>query len=158
MKLRFTGENPPLKYLEQFPNWSNAYDEEDEDDQDETTLKPHEQQQFIDDDVSFTAADVTTADETKHIALLEVIAGVPSAFFMYGDEPLYVRNSDYPNKQWESIPETWQIGLPENKRMKEVLFDDPNVFPLQLKSRLPKENGKHIHFQIEMNRFSTMLG
>ena len=97
MKLRFTEENPPLKYLDEFPNWSNAYDEETEDDQDETTLKPHEQQHFIDDNVSFTAADLTAADGTKYVALLYVIAGVACDISVYGDEPWYLQSRNYPS-------------------------------------------------------------
>jgi len=155
MKLRFTGENPPLQYLEQFPNWSNAYDEEDEDDQDETTLKPHEEQHFIDDDVSFTAADLTFADGAKQVALLEVIACVPCAIDVYDKDDFYLRNRNYPTERWETMRQDW---LPEDERRKEVSFDDASIFPLQVTSRLSREKGEHIHFQIEANGFATKLG
>ena len=152
MKLRFTGENPPLEYLEQFPNWSNAYDEEGDDDQDETTLKPHEQQNFIDDHVSFTTADLKTANGAKYVALLEVIAGVPCALDVYDNESWILQNRNYPIDQWRSLREPW---LPEDLKTKEILFDDTSIFPLQVRSRLPRTNGENIHFQIEMNGFST---
>src|SRR4051812_6894900 len=95
MKLRFTGENPPAEYPEEYPNWSNAYDEETEADQDETTLRPHHQQTFIDEYVSFTAADVTAADGRKFVALIYVIACDPSALDIYHrDWWLYLQTSD----------------------------------------------------------------
>lgn len=153
MKLRFTGENPPLEYLEQYPNWSNAYDEEGEDDQDETTLKPHEQQEFIDYEVSFTA-DIITANGTKYVALLEVIAGIPGIIDVYANDSFVIRNRNYPIEKWENIPQNW---LPENERVKEVSFNDTNIFPLRVKSRLPLEKGEHIHFKIEIGGYSTKL-
>src|SRR5262245_52114629 len=50
-RLRFTGENPPLSLWARFPNWQNAIEEETFPGQDETTLRPADNQQTIDDEV-----------------------------------------------------------------------------------------------------------
>jgi hypothetical protein len=153
MKLRFTGENPPLELLELFPNWSNAYEEEDIEGQDETTLKPHDQQNHIDDEVSFTAADLMVSDGSKYVALVEVINGIPSLIDVY-DSGWLLRNKNYPIEPWEQWNQDW---LPENLRSKLISFEDTSIFPLRVKSRLPLKNSNYIHFQIESNGLSNIL-
>ena len=61
-RLRFTGNNPPVGLWPRYPNWQNAYDEEGVPGQDETTLRPADNQQVIDDDVSFSAGDAALAN------------------------------------------------------------------------------------------------
>jgi hypothetical protein len=148
VKLRFTGEWPPVEYLEQYPNWTNAYDEEGEEGQDETTLKPHEQQAFIDDEVSFTVGDVITAGGKKHLALIEVIRGVPQAVHVFGEESWGLELM-YRAKRWASLRQDW---VPEEKRVKAVSLHDPELFPLQVVSRLPRvDGGQRIEFRIGMD-------
>lgn len=146
MRPRFTGEWPPVQYLEQYPNWANAYDEESEEGQDETTLKPHEQQTFIDDEVSFTVGDVITPAGAKHLALIEVIRGVPQEVNVFGEEAWGVELI-YSTKRWASVRQDW---VSEGKRGKAVSLDDPALFPLEVVSRLPRtEEGQPMRFRIE---------
>lgn len=146
MKLRFTGEFPPPEYPEQHPNWANAYDEESVEGQNETTLKPHDQQSYIDEEVSFTAGEVLRADGAMNVALIEVIAAVPQAVYVFGGT-LWGVALHYPEKRWDSLRQDW---IPAEERMKAVSLDDASVFPLQVASRLPKmKGGERIRFEIK---------
>ncbi len=71
--LRFTGDWPPAQYLEQYPNWGK----EGEENQDETTLKPSDEQSYIDDETAFTVGDATFADGRVCLAIIQVDYGDP---------------------------------------------------------------------------------
>lgn len=62
-KLLFTGGWPPHQYLNQYPNWSNAWDEEGEG--------------YIDEETAFTMADATLADGRTCLAIVQVDYGDP---------------------------------------------------------------------------------
>jgi hypothetical protein len=145
-KLRFTGEWPTPKYWGEFPNWDYALEEEGEDDQDETTLKPADIQNYIDECTALTAADAECADGSRLPALIELIYE-PSAVNVFIDDKdawrvVYHR----PSKRWEAFIQDW---LPESERGPEISMEDPKVFPLVVKSRLRRTpGGEPFHFTI----------
>jgi hypothetical protein len=51
-----------MRLWQKYLNWEYALDEEEIDDQDETTIRPAANQSQIDEDITFTAGDVTTVD------------------------------------------------------------------------------------------------
>ncbi len=147
MKLRFTGEWPPIKVLNEYPNCECAIDEEDLPGQDETTLKPCEDQTFITDNVEYTSG----------IAYLNNGSNLPCIIGLYdqsiGSLTIYTKkndgwklNLDVPSGKWQSINEEW---LPKNRRSPTIDLFDKNVFPLRIESRLKlKKTNNNLHIKI----------
>src|SRR6516225_7420554 len=78
-KLRYTGDWPPPKVLQRYPNWEMAYEEEGMDGQDETTIRPQAEQTVIDLETVHTAADVWLADGRTYPAIVTVAFGPPES-------------------------------------------------------------------------------
>jgi hypothetical protein len=137
--LRFTGEDPPLELWDEYPNWTNAWDEEGEDGQDETTLRPDAEQTFISGDTTFTAAQAILADGRSYPALAVIGNGELWSFNVYeGSDPWYYRHNN-PENRWEPYAMPW---LDEKDRPPVVSHDDAKIFPLKLALRLPWAKGE----------------
>lgn len=137
-RLRFTGDWPPPQYLKQYPNWGNAWDEEGEEDQDETTLKPSDEQRYIDDETAFTVAEATLADGKNCLAIIQVDCGDPQVIDVFEAESPWRLSFSLPDQKWVPFVQSW---LPLPQRMPSVSPDDPRIFPLRVISRLPKTSG-----------------
>lgn len=147
MQLRFTGEWPPPGLLSRYPNWENALDEEDVPGQDETTLRPAEEQQMIPGEVAYTAGEIVQADGTRRAALIALDDDGPNTIFGYVTESdgWTVMTLGKPSR-WSCIVEDWK---PEAERSPSVRFDDPLVFPLVVRSRLPlQRSGRRVAFRL----------
>lgn len=136
--VRITGDNPSPSLLEQYPNWENAFDEEDVEGQDETTLRPSEDQSVIGEFVSFTAATVWLNSGQQCPAIIELADHVDGVqFYLEGKWYRIVRwvarTGDF--DRWEPYVEHW---LPEEERDSPRFFlADTRFFPLRFESRLP---------------------
>ncbi|MBV9851882.1 MAG: hypothetical protein JO250_19620 [Armatimonadetes bacterium] len=137
-KLRFTGDWPPQQYLNQYPNWSNAWDEEEEEDQDETTLRPSDEQGYIDEETAFTVADATLADGRTFLAIVQVDYGDPQEIDVFEAESPWRLRFSLPDQKWVPFVQSW---LPMPQRMPSVSPNDSHIFPLRVVSRLPKTPG-----------------
>lgn len=148
-RFRFTGENPPPKLWRRFPNWQNAYEEETLDEQDETTLRPADNQESIDDEVSLTAGDVTFANGLSASALLEVLCGEVSAVHVYPDpsqERCWIVTFHVPSNRWQAENDDWFLKTPGVLR---VPVGNADLFPMRVTSRLVvQRSGEKIEFQI----------
>jgi hypothetical protein len=133
-KHRYTGDWPPPKVLKQFPNWEMAYEEDGlEQGQDDTTIRPQEEQSVITYDTIHTAGDVTLADGRTFPAIITVVSGAPDAC------------SFHDGKRW------WSIQTFRKKWKSQgdsVDMKDKSIFPLRMRTRLPKQDGEH--WQIEV--------
>ena len=149
MRLRFTGEWPPPRLWLQYPNWEYALDEEGAPDHDETTLRPSDERQFVI-DYGFTAADVKQANGRRLPALLSLNGEVDGVTAFTSDEGGWsIRRVGKPSR-WVCIVEDWR---PESERAPSVSFEDPDVFPLLVRSRLPsRESGEPLQFEIVSRR------
>ncbi len=138
-KLRFTGEWPPIRLWDEYPNWEFALGEEDDEFQDETTLKPDENQFFIGKYTAYTAGKVVQANGKTLPALIEIIH--PNIAGVYGfineQDCWMVREIGTPPK-WTCIVYEW---LNESDRGPTVSFDDKDVFPIIVKLKLPWKLG-----------------
>jgi hypothetical protein len=153
---RFTGEWPPLKVWLEYPNWQNALDEEEIEGQDETTLRPSDIQEFIDEDTAFTAGDASLANGESLPALLGMgdnrIDSVD--VFVTADHTWRVY-WDYQANNWSPFVEDW---LPEHERSPSVSLNDSELFPLTVCSRLPRaKNGKPYRLTIHADGSSEEL-
>jgi len=145
-RLRFTGQNPPPELWREYPNWRNAYEEEGQDGHDETTLMPHEIQTHIGEDTSFTTGIARFHDGREFPAFFAVgERGIDGCEVYETDSPWRTYYS-YPDKRWVAFRAGW---LPESERPPTVLFDDPAVFPLELRMAVPwKQGGRPTAYQI----------
>jgi hypothetical protein len=138
-KLRFTGEWPPQDLWDRYPNWEYALDEEDVEGQDETTLRPAKEQKFLTEDLAFTAGEVLQANNLRLPAILELsecrVVGVTA--FTNPKDGWTVRALGNPPR-WVCIVEDW---LTEDERRPSVSFDQKEVFPIKVVSRLPAGPG-----------------
>jgi hypothetical protein len=137
-RLRYTGANPPPSVWAQFPNWQNAIDEEGEPDQDETTLRPADNQQFIDDDVSFAAGDAEFAEGLKVPALLSLIAGELGWVYVYPEpdrDACWVVRHDEPSQRWVAMNESWFLEGDEG--LMPVPLDRSERLRMRVTSRRP---------------------
>jgi hypothetical protein len=152
-RLRFTGGFPPSQYWDRYPNWENALDEEGLPDQDETTLRPSDVQDCITTDTTFTVGEVITGDGRRLRALLEVpywgrLDGVTA--FHSEQTVWYVFHSNV-EKKW--------ITCVANQLPKIVPVDDTSIFPLTIKSRLPREaTGQPHHVIVHADGSAQQLG
>ena len=149
-RLRFTGENPPPSLWLRYPNWQIAYEEEGFPGQDESTLRPADNQELIDQDVNWTAGDVVYSDGRKFAAFLAIIDGETCC--VVNVYPQYDRNMFWSlacnasewvacNGDW-SLEADWYLAVP---------LDEPGIFPLRVTSRLRlKISGMPISLEIEL--------
>jgi hypothetical protein len=143
-RFRFTGENPPLRLWHRFPNWQNAYEEEGMPGQDESTLRPADNQQTIDDDVSFTAGDAMLASGQSAPALLWVLCGELYSVCVYPEpeqDNCWVLGFDVPSRRWIAMNDDWSLQV---RGILRVPVEDPGVFPLRITSRLPLRRSGNI--------------
>lgn len=149
-RFRFTGEDPPYRLWGRFPNWQNAFGEEDLSNQDETTLRPADNQETIDDDVTYTAGDAVFASGQICPALLCVQSGEVGWINVYPDAQqmeCWIVRFDVPNAKWVAMNDDWFL---EEGVILRVPLDDPDVFPLRVTSRLPlQRSGELIVIDIE---------
>jgi hypothetical protein len=143
-RLRFTGENPPPSLWHRFPNWQNAYEEEGLPGQDETTLRPADNQQTIDDDVSVTAGDAMFASGQSAPALLGVLCSELDWVYVYPEpkqDNCWVLRFDVPSRRCVAMNEDWFLQV---RGILRVPVEDPEVFPLRITSRLPVHRSGNI--------------
>ncbi len=136
--LRFTGENPPPSLWTRFPNWENAYDEEGVPGQDETTLRPADNQQTIDDEISFTAGDAVLANGGSIPAFLCLLDCEPGWVYVYPgpqQDICWVLRYDVLKRQWVAMSDEW--FLQGSSEVVPVPVDSPGIFPIRVSSRLP---------------------
>jgi hypothetical protein len=133
---RFTGENPPPELLVRYPNWEYALDEEEVEGQDETTLKPEEQQKVIGEFTAFTGGVATLADGRELPALIETISGEVWGFQVYDSEGVWRLTYEPNSKWWQPYVESW---LPVEQRCHSVSLADERLFPLRVRSTLPRQ-------------------
>ena len=145
-RIRYTGNWPPPKVLERYPNWEMAYEEEGMDGQDETTIRPQAEQSVITFDTVHTAGDVWLADGRTYPAIITVISGPPEACSFHDGKRWWTIKTF--RKKWEALVQTY---LPENKREKPLDLKDKSTFPLRIRTRLPRENGKPWQIEIRPN-------
>lgn len=149
-RLRFTGDNPPVHLWTRFPNWQNAYEEEDLPGQDETTLRPADNQQTIDDDVTFTAGDAVLANGDSVPAMLGVLLGELCSVCIYPDlseNMCWALQFHVPSKRWVAMNDDWFL---QADGIMPVPVGNPAVFPLRVTSRLPLQpTGETIAIEID---------
>jgi hypothetical protein len=147
---RITGENPPLRLWQRFPNWQNAYDEEGLPDQDETTLRPSDNQRTIDPEVTFTAGDARLSHGRQVPALICLAFGELDQVYIYPDpeaDECWLVSVDPLSGRWKAMNHDWLL---QAEGMLRVPLGDSSIFPLELTSRLPLEQtGKAIAVLIE---------
>jgi hypothetical protein len=146
-RFRYTGCWPPTSILDQYPNWIFALDEEWVEGQDETTIKPETQQLHISGETCFTAAEVTQADQTARTAIIRLEDGLPSAVDVFDGRDWWSVQRGF-GKKWETVNEVW---LPEDERRPTVSLSDQHIFPLVVRSRLPRSDGKVLVLSIPSN-------
>lgn len=135
-KLRYTGAWPPPEVLARYPNWEMAYEEEGVEGQDETTLRPQEEEQtMITGDTVHTAGDVWLADGRTYPAIITVFLGPPEAC------------SFHDGKRWWAIKEFRKKWGSHGE--KSVDMNNKSIFPLRLRTRLPRRDGKHWQIEIQ---------
>jgi hypothetical protein len=148
-RLRFTGENPPVQHWLRYPNWENAFDEEDFPDQDETTLRPADNQDNIDDDISFTAGEAVLANGRNVPALLGLLSSQVDWIYVYpnpDEDVCWVLSFHMPSKSWKAMSEDWFL---QSGGLVHVPVGDSSVFPLHVTSRLPlQQTRKNITLEI----------
>jgi hypothetical protein len=130
--LRYTGENPPVEVLAKYPNWVNAYDEEDVEGQDETTLKPEDVQAHVTDETTFTAGDIVFADGTTLPVLISLLSGEVTGFCVYRVPEWPYLSHDAEWNLWSVLPD---YGSQDRDRSEQ--WWKTQRFPAQLASRLP---------------------
>jgi hypothetical protein len=149
-RLRFTGENPPVRLWARFPNWQNAYEEEGLPGQDETTLRPADNQQMIDNDVSFTAGEAVMANGQRFPAMLGVLSGELGWVYVYPEpsqDVCWVLSFHVPSQRWAAMNDDWFL---QGSAVMRVPVGDSAMFPIRVASRLPLERtGEIIAAEIE---------
>jgi hypothetical protein len=137
-KLRFTGMIPPPDFWKQYPNWRNAFEEEGIDGQDETTLMPHEVQNFITENTSFTGGRVHLNDGREFPAFLAVFGNHIEGCHVFETALPWRIYYNRPKKKWVAYQAEW---LPEAKRPPHVDFDNALVFPVKIILSVPWQKG-----------------
>ena len=152
-RIRVTGDFPPLRYLDKYPNLENALDEEGVEGQDETTLRPARVQRVITTDTTFTAGEVFSGDGRRFIAILEVpnwgrLDGVTT----FGDgKPVWYVFYSRAEEKW--------ITCVAAQLPKIVRAPDVSIFPLIIKSRLPNEmTGKPLNIVVQADGSAKDFG
>ncbi|MFN0052766.1 MAG: hypothetical protein ACKV0T_11285 [Planctomycetales bacterium] len=138
-RLRFTGENPPVRLWSRYPNWKNAYEEEGFPGQDETTLRPADNQLTVDDDVSFTAGDAVLSNGKIVPAMLGVDSGELGWVYVYPEpssDDCWMLSFNVPSQRWLAMND---VCLLQSGGMVGVPVGDSAVFPIRVNSRLPLE-------------------
>ena len=153
MDLRYTGDWPPAAVLAQYPNWVFALDEENEEGQDETTIKPEDQQLYISEETSFTAANATQANGIMKTAIIRMEDTVPSAIDVLDGTQWWSVQSGV-SKKWEAVNETW---LPEKERRPSISLGDRDIFPLVIKSKLSRSDGRILMLSIFPNGMTKLV-
>jgi hypothetical protein len=129
-----------------------ALDEEGEAGQDETTIKPETQQLYMSLETSFTTADVVLADGSAKTGMITLENTIPSGLdVLDGRDWWSVQRG--PDSKWETVDETW---LPEGERRPGVSLRDKNIFPLSVKSRLPRSDGNFMALRILPNGITEL--
>ena len=132
IRLRFTGENPTIEALGEYPNWVNAYDEEGFEGQDETTLKPEDDQLCITDQTAFTAGEVVFGDGSKLPVLISLLNSEVTGFSVYREpEWPYLSYDEYWNR-WSVLPD---LLSPDRDRGEQ--WWKLQQFPARVSSKLP---------------------
>ena len=151
-RIRVTGDFPPLHYLDKYPNWENALDEEGIEGQDETTLRPAEDQSVITTDTSFTAGEIIFGNGRRFIAILEVPWGrLDAATAFENKHPAWYAFNSRVDKKW--------ITCLADQLPKIVEVHDATIFPLSITSRLPSEiTGKPHHIIVAADGTVKDLG
>ena len=150
-KHRYTGVWPPIKILQKIYNWDYALGEESSPGQDETTIKPQEVQNCIDNWTAFTVATVEFNDQSKHTAIIELINSKISSISVFHndkDNECWRIVKNWNNSNWEPFIQDW---LPVERRCDSVTMKEYGIFPLKILSKLPNDKGKHIEFILERN-------
>jgi hypothetical protein len=149
-RYRFTGENPPPKLWRRYPNWQYALDEEDIPDQDETTIRPADNQQTIDEYVCLTAGDAVLASGRTVPALLALDSGESYSVDVYPDptqDDWWMLRFDAPYNKWFAMNDDQFLQRP---CILPVPLDKPGVFPLRVTSRLPLDSsGEPIVIEVD---------
>jgi hypothetical protein len=141
-RIRVTGDWPPQQYWDQYPNWENAYNEEGEDDQDETTLRPSLVQSYIHEDTTFTVGEVKSADGQTMVAILTVPGG------KLEEANAFANGHGVWSIFYSRVKAKW-LTCDYRHMPKIVEVNEPNIFPLTIRSRLPREpGGKPIHIAV----------
>jgi hypothetical protein len=132
IRLRYTGENPSIEALGQFPNWVNAYDEEGFEGQDETTLKPDDEQLCITDMTAFTAGEVVFADGSTFPVLIGLLNGEVTDFSVY-------REPEWPCLSYDDYWNFWSVrpDLKSEDRDRPERWWKLQQFPARVSSKLP---------------------
>lgn len=149
-RLRFTGENPPVSHWAGCPNWQNAYEEEGLPGQDETTLRPADNQQMIDDDVSLTAGAAVLANGLTVPALLGMLSGELGWVYVYPDpsqDVCWMLSFHVQSERWVAMNDDWFL---RSEGVMRVPVGNSAVFPIRVTSRLPLQStGDIIAVEIE---------
>jgi hypothetical protein len=143
-RLRFTGENPPVRLWPRFPNWQNAYEEEGMPGQDETTLRPADNQESIDDDVSFTAGDAILPNGQVVPAMLGVLSGELGWVYVYPDpaqDICWMLSFHVPSQRWVAMNDDWFL---QSGGVVRVPVRGSTVFPIRVTSRLPLQRSGEV--------------
>jgi hypothetical protein len=136
---RYTGAFPPIEVLAQYPNWQNALEEEGEDGQDETTIRPADEQTYIAEFVTFTAADAVLASGEHAVAIGCVIESVGIAYlYVFNGTDWWELRYDEQTQLWRPFTPTY---IPEPERPPTVSLSDTSIFPLRFTTRVPFEPG-----------------
>jgi hypothetical protein len=150
-RLRFAGENPPIRLWTRYPNWRNAIEEEGLPGQDETTLRPADNQQSIDDDVNFTAGDAVRANGQRVPAMLGLLSGELGWVYVYPDpseDTCWMLSFHMPSQRWVAMNDDLFL---QGDGLTRVPVGNSGVFPLRVTSRLPLDRtGEIIAAEIEV--------
>jgi hypothetical protein len=148
-RIRITGNNPPLSLWVRFPNWQNAYEEEGLPGQDETKLRPADNQQSIDDEVSFSAGDAVLANGKTVPAMLGLLSGELGWIYVYPDperDVCWIVRFDSSTQRWVAMNEDWFL---RGDGVLPVPVVDSDIFPMRIASRLPLQcSGQRIAVDI----------
>lgn len=137
-KLRFTGEFPPSKLWNEYPNWEYALDEETEEDQDETTLRPCSEKRFIPDDAAFTCGKAGQADGSTFPAFICVFneeVKPDTVEVILSRKLSYTIVFNISARRWEPYASEWEVRA---GRSLKVEPGDPKIFPLRVETLLPR--------------------
>lgn len=133
-----------------FPNWQNAYEEEGFPDQDETTLRPADNQETIDDDVTFTAGDALLANGQTVPAMLSMLSCELGWIYVYpypSKDICWVLSFHVPSQRWTAMNDDWFL---QSGGLVRVPVENSSVFPIRVTSRLPlQRTGEIIALEIE---------
>ena len=149
-RVRSSGGTPPGHLWPRLPNWRNSYEEEGLPDQDETTLRPADNQQTLDDDVSCTAGDAVLANGQTVPAMLAVWSGELGSVYVYPDPSenvCWILSFNVPSQRWVAMNDDWLL---KGGGVVRVPVGNSAVFPIRVTSRLPLQGtGEIIAIEIE---------